>query len=123
MKDLNKRIGSIKFNQDIDVQSGDCANFAEALRNLVGGTIVCVFANEGYEENEEPTHCALKIGSELYDGSGKITEQQLLARAKLQDIDAKGYLREMQYVDGFGYRGIRDQKKIRRIQKVLSAVV
>ena len=121
---LEKFWNEDEFGRGIDVQTGDCANFAEALQNTIGkGTVVCVYTNKNDEQNEEPTHVALKVDKQLWDGSGKILEKQLLERAKLHNESSKPYIKEATVDQSsgevLGYRSLIDERRVKKIQKVL----
>jgi len=122
--ELQKFWDEEKLGNGIDAQSGDCANFAEALQNTIGkGTVVCAYADENDKENEEPTHCALKVGNNMYDAKGEITKKELIERTKLMKRDGKPIIEEAT-VDSssgevIGYRGLLNPKRVAKIQKVL----
>lgn len=127
-----KKFWGDKLGKGIYPQSGDCANFAEALQNVLNqGTVVCAYASKMDYEREEPTHCALKlVNGTLWDGRGLITEEELLQRTKLmerhgqpnEDSEYRPFLKEAEYNkygELVGYTGINDIGQTKRIEKIL----
>jgi len=70
---INKIISSTELYPTVNPLFGDCATVASALVELFDGDFVCL-----YDDGDTlPVHVLAEIDGCLYDGSGKVSKQEV----------------------------------------------
>ena len=107
---------------DINAIGGHCGNFAEATQRIFGGDVWCSYEDELRSMDGQPAHCMIQIDDTFFDIRGSRDRES--AMFVLRDVAESGLKEEeidtqIELVDKWGYKEIRDEDTITTIEKII----
>lgn len=113
---------------------GDCANFAVALSNILGGMYIASYTSEAHRDDAQPSHVALVLSDpphnmfspqfSYWDADGQTTPERVFNEARTDPLGhVEGQETVEEGVDIPEFVGIYDPKISRRIERILRGVL
>lgn len=69
---------------------GGCVIFAQALQQLLGGTVMVLVGKTSPDGVVQPQHAVLKLGDKLVDADGALPANQFVARFERNELAVTG---------------------------------